>query len=327
MPGTGYLGRGLRQFVWGAKTIEWLDQLAPSPSAVVVCGGYAPYLRRLLPWSRRRGIPLVVDVVEWFQPSHLPGGAFGPFSINNELSLRWYYPRARNIVAISRYLEAHFLKRGCRTVRIPPTLDVAGTKPRTTPGRGPIRLAYAGVPGRKDLLDNVIAGLLRVDPKGEQVRLTIAGTTPAAVLRMPALEQSGAKALPPCIEVLGRVSHEQALSLIRDADFLPLLRPLQRYAQAGFPTKVPESLAAGTPVICNLTSDLGEYIRDGAEGFVAADPSVEGFIGALERALSTTVEARSKMRKAARETAEQHFDYRQYVSSFREFIANLQVAE
>ena len=37
---------------------------------------------------------------------------------------------------------------------------------------------------------------------------------------------------------------------------------------AGFPTKVVESLALGTPVITNLTSDLGFCVFDGRNGVI-----------------------------------------------------------
>jgi len=104
-----------------------------------------------------------------------------------------------------------------------------------------------------------------------------------------------------------------------------LLRPPARYAQAGFPTKVVESLALGTPVICNLTSDLGNYIHDGAEGIVCADYQPEDLVAALERALALSVEQRAAMRAAARARAEAAFDYRQYAAPLADFLARIGV--
>ena len=89
------------------------------------------------------------------------------------------------------------------------------------------------------------------------------------------------------------------IDLIKDADFVPLLRPqIVRYAQAGFPTKVPESLSLGTPIICNLTSDLGDFIRDESEGIICRDYSIDAFVEALENALTLSPTNRKNMGKA-----------------------------
>ena len=90
--------------------------------------------------------------------------------------------------------------------------------------------------------------------------------------------------------------------------------------QAGFPTKVPESLAVGTSVICNLTSDLEDYICDGQEGLICADHTVNSFLIALNRAMRLTPEQKKAMRQAARKQAEQSFDYRNYADALSAFI-------
>ena len=197
-------------------------------------------------------------------------------------------------------------------------LPISALDPKITPQV--LSLAYAGTPGKKDLINNVIEAMLRLDPSGKRVHLTLAGSLEEEILNLPALRGREVSELPDCIEVLGHIPHEKALELIGRADFLPLLRANQRYAQAGFPTKVVESLALGTPVICNLTSDLGEYIHDGVEGIVCADYSTDAFAAALERALALTPQQRTEMRKAAREQAERSFDYRVYADSLLSFL-------
>src|SRR5208282_6294467 len=79
----------------------------------------------------------------------------------------------------------------------------------------------------------------------------------------PLLEALGSR-----LQFVGRMPHSEALQTLAGMDFSILLRPNLRYAHAGFPTKLGESLAMGVPVICNLTSDLGMYVRDGQEGIV-----------------------------------------------------------
>jgi glycosyltransferase involved in cell wall biosynthesis len=314
-----------RLFVMGIKTMRWLSTLDPRPGTVFLYGGYTLYARFLVPWCYNNRVPCVVDVVEWFEPSHLPGGWWGPFHWNVEIALRYYYVRAKNIIAISRYLENYYKGRSCHTLRMPPTLDVFSIPARLIVSAGPVTLAYAGFPGQKDLLGNVIEALLRMDPEGKWIRFVVAGPKPEDILNLLPLKQRGLSTLPACLEVLGPLPHEQVMELIKNADFVPLLRPPLRYAQAGFPTKVPESLALGTPVICNLTSDLGDYIHDGQEGIICSDHSAEAFGNALERALTLTPYQREEMRRAARIQAERSFDYRAYVTPLAEFLEGLQL--
>lgn len=313
----------MRHFTWGKNTLRWLQSLQPTSDVVFAFGWYAPYSRLILPWCRREGIPVVVDVVEWYQPTHLPGGWLGPFHWNTEISLRHYYVQAGNIIAISSYLENYYKGRNCHTLRMPPTLDVQATVARLTADAGVMKLVYAGFPGKKDLVNNVIEAILRLDPQGAHVRLTLAGPDAGDVARLPALRSRGMSSLPPCIDALGSVPHDQVLELVRRADFVPLLRPPLRYAQAGFPTKVPESLALGTPIICNITSDLGNHIHDGAEGIVCRDYSAEAFAEGLGRAMSLTTEQRTKMRQAARREAEHSFDYRVYAEPLAAFLKEM----
>jgi glycosyltransferase involved in cell wall biosynthesis len=80
------------------------------------------------------------------------------------------------------------------------------------------------------------------------------------------------------LKAVGRIPRDGVLKNLEEADFTVLMRsPDQRYAKAGFPTKVVESLSSGTPVICNITSDLGDYIRDGENGIVVDRCSAEAF--------------------------------------------------
>jgi len=100
---------------------------------------------------------------------------------------------------------------------------------------------------------------------------------------------------------------------LRQADFTVLLRsPEIRYAKAGFPTKVAESLASATPVILNLSSDLGLYIKDMREGIIVNDCSPEAMCKAFKKALSLDSDQKAEMRKRARECSEKNFDYRCY---------------
>lgn len=320
-----HMGSALKRLLYagmGARTVAWLDSLSPRPAAVILYSGYSPYFMRLLPWARKAGVPLIFDAVEWYDPDHWYDWFRSPYHWNSELAMRHYCVRARNIIAISSYLEGYYRARGCETVLVPPTLDTRAVTPNLEPARaGPLILAYTGNPARKDLFDSYLEALLEIDPGGERMRLRMAGLSVEEVLAFPALRGKGARALPQCVEVLGRVSQEKAMELTREADFSVLLRPNTRVTRAGFPTKVVESLSVGTPVICNHTSDLARHIRDGQEGLVCRDGTISALKETFQRAVALSVEGRRRMRAAARAEAEKSFDYRRYVQPLAEFVS------
>ena len=313
----------LRYLRMGRKTVAWLESLNPAPLAVILYSGYAAYFTRLLPWCKRRGIPLVFDAVEWYEPSDMPGGRFSPYRLSFEYAMRRQSVACGHIIAISRYLEDYFRSKGCSTVRVPPTLNLELLEPRLTASdAAPLTIAYTGSPGNKDLLDPLLEGILRIDPEGRKVRVVTAGFNPQKLLQQPALKERGITTLPAWIEAQGPVNHEMATSLVRDADFSILLRRPLRYAQAGFATKVVESLSVGTPPLCNLTGDLELYLRNGENALVVADETVEGLLPVLERALNLSKDEKAAMRVGARCTAQSSFDYQLYAQPLSDLLSN-----
>lgn len=304
-------------FAWGIRTVRWLDAQPVKPTHVFVYGGSAQYILRLLPWCKKNNVKLVVDVVEWYDPRQMSGGRFGPFYLSAQLALRYLYPKCDGVVAISSLLERYYLETGCPVVRVPPTLDVRGyNEPvHAKDALSRLTLVYAGTPGNKDLLDNVMAGVDCVDPQGSQIRLLVMGPTREQLHGL-----VKGRDLPAAVEVLGRVPQEKVAEYVAMADFSVLLREPAHFANAGFPTKFVESLANGTPVIANLTSDLGLYLQDGIDGLVCSDHSVEAFVVALKRALALTKEQKRAMRVEARRQAEIAFDFREYADGLDRFL-------
>jgi glycosyltransferase involved in cell wall biosynthesis len=307
---------------WGRKTVSWLDSQKIKPSWVIVYGGGAQYIYRLLPWCRKNHIPLIADVVEWYHPKQLYGGFFGPFYISSEIALRYLIPRCNGIIAISSYLEKYYFNRGCEVIRIPPTLDVnrvmlVSSKNERDTGEK-LKLVYAGTPGKKDLLNNLIQAVYKIDQSGESINLKVIGPTLEQVLSLTDMEK-----IPDCVDVVGRVPQQEVFRIIQQADFSVLLREKEVFTQAGFPTKFVESLANGVPVIANLTSDLERYLIDGKNGLVCENYSSEALTNTLKRALLLTDTQKRDMRQLARQEAEHSFNSCQFAHLLSQYLLKL----
>jgi len=313
----------------GERKVRWLDEQPTKPSYVIYYGSSSAFILRLMSWCRKNNVALIVDVVEWRDASHMVGGgSFSPLNISDKICMRFLIYRADGVIAISSYLEKFYLNRKSHVIRIPTLLDTTSfiaKRSNTMPVKKQLTLAYTGESGRgkKDLLNNVIEALFRLNSAGKDVRFIMAGPTPQEILCFSALQSRGISSSPSWIEALGWQTPDKALEIVKNADFMPLLRPLNRVSEAGFPTKFAESMALGTPVICNLTSDLGQYIHDDVEGLVCRDHSVEAFTETIERALALPPVQYAEMRIAARAMAEQSFDYRAYAKPLRRFLKKI----
>lgn len=307
----------------GARTLVWLKSLDPKPDAVILYSGYSAYLSKLYPWCRREGIRLVFDAVEWYEPSSMPGGAYGPYRWNFELAMRSYCLKLGRVITISRWLEEWYSSRGVRTVRVPPTHDVIANPWRAGGEEEASKtvFAYAGSPGKKDLLDPFVEAVFREGLDKGQLELRLVGPTVKEILALPALAQRGLTDLPDWVKATGRLPQADALDIVRQADFSILLRPIKRYSAAGFPTKSTESLAVGTPLLANLTSDLGTFLENGVNSWVPEGIEVDQVASALKSAVAQSSEGRRAMRAAARETAEQLFDFRSYSEALNSLLS------
>ncbi|SIQ96421.1 glycosyltransferase [Micromonospora avicenniae] len=315
------LTRSLQQLVnQGQRTVQWLESQPGRPSHVFVYGGHASYMFHLRPWCRRNGIPLVADVVEWYDRGHLRGGPLGPLRASSELALRYYYPRCDGVIAISSFLEEYYDRRGVRTVRVPPTLDVQGMRLDSSVRavNADLTFVYFGTPGKKDLLATMVHAVCQLEREGVDLEFRIHGPSRQQVQAL-----LGGKELPRAVRIAGRLPQQEVPPAVQAADFSVILRRPERFAQAGFPTKFCESLANGTPVIANLTSDLGSYLRHGVEGLVAESDTLEAIVEALRAALKLSPQQRLEMRRAARQQAVDSFDYRRHASALARFAEAL----
>jgi glycosyltransferase involved in cell wall biosynthesis len=182
-------------------------------------------------------------------------------------------------------------------------------------------LVYAGFPGRKELFPEIIAGVQAARRDGIDVVLQLVGINYADLCRILRRDRG---LLPEAGVVVchGKVKREAALEFVQASDFTILLRPQKRYANAGFPSKVVESLSLGVPVMTNVTSDLGEYLRDGRDGFLLRGPTAEAVNEAIHRAARMTPDQGSAMRDDARLRAQQCFSFRNFAGVLADFIAS-----
>ena len=305
----------------GKETINWLDSLKKKPIAIILYSGYSPYLLRLLKWSKKNNVKLIFDTVEWYDPPSLLAKLFSPYYLNIELAMRYFLLKTTSLFVISTYIDNYYRSKNCKTLLIPPTVDTASITPRLTSNLDDsLILTFAGTVGRKELISNIILSVVELNHEGVSVRLNIAGATFNDIRGLKDLNRVPDHILNKYITCHGVVSHDSAVALVKMADYSVIIRPISRSVQAGFSTKFVESFALGTPVICNITSDLGMYIKHEQNGLVCKGLEVENIKGAIIQAVTISNDAYLNMRKSARETAEKYFDINNYSNSIKNLL-------
>ena len=181
-----------------------------------------------------------------------------------------------------------------------------------------LRFAYAGTPGKKDLIKVVIEGLRLADPSGRVCRLDIAGMTTDDVADLSVgrdgIPEFGTRSWPTAQDPGSRTRIRSALHLLA-APRRPLRRPRRVSDQGGRESR---GRNAGDD---EPHFGPGCIRRDSEEtGFIIEEPSADSFADSVRDALSVSPAAYLAMRRAARAEAEAHFDFRGYAPALRDFV-------
>lgn len=272
--------------------------------------------------TEQYNVKLLAECCEWYSPNEFRLGKLDINFIRNMYFIQKYVDSKTFPIAISKYLNEYFTNKGISSTRIPVIMDVKCIDHRKTVDKDKLTLVYAGSPGRKDYLKEITDGLIMLDDNDlMRIEFRIIGITKSELIEYCGVSSISLDKLGTQLKTLGRVSRKQVLHNLEEADFTVLLRSERlRYARAGFPTKVVESLATATPVICNITSDLGDYLSDGENALIVQDCSAASFYTAIRRALLLNSELKEKMYKNARKCAETYFDYRLYKDDLKELL-------
>lgn len=266
------------------------------------------------------GVTFAVDCTEWYTPEEFSRGEKDRSYLDHVRLMTEVIDPSVKVIVISSFLERHFAKKGCSVLRVPSVLDYEALVPDQLmcPTDDAVSIMYAGSPAVKDSLWMILRaiGLLN-ELTLRKLSFDFYGVGESDLFRY----MSEGSALPPCVHAHGRVQRAEVIAALRKSDFAVLMRdPEKRFAQAGMPTKVTESLGCGTPVIANITSDLAEHLKDGVNSVVVDEYSAEACASAFRRAAALSSSARFAMRREACIAMRNGLDYRNYAVSITKFL-------
>jgi len=278
------------------------------------------YLKR---YSKKHNIKLIHDSVEWYSKSNFKYGCFSyPYIIKNILN-KYIIDKNFKVIAISKYLENYFLCKEIQVIRIPVILDINSISfDISYDNERVINMIYAGSPAKKDYITQIIMGLSKLSNKElEKVVFHLVGITKEELIDNFSVDKEILKYLDKTLRIYGRIKRAEVLKILTKMDFSILLRPIaERYALAGFPTKFVESLATGTPVICNITSDLGDYLVDMKNSIIIEGSDANSVQEGILKIIELDKNSIKMMKNGARESFEKNFCYVNFKNDIYDFL-------
>lgn len=284
-----------------------------SVAGVVFYNYPAACLFKALRYCKRHGLFTIADVTEWYLAEKRNPVFYVLKTLDTAWRMRRLHKKADGIIGISAYL-CDYYRRHKNVVQIPPLVDLDEEKwtvPSAQAADETIRLIYAG--STSDVKDDLPTVLKSVYPFRDKLHLDIIGVEEAAVVsRFSAEEQAVFKG--DHVTFYGRLSHKECVEKIKASDFQIFVRPNNLVTKAGFPTKFPESLACGAPVITNASSNIADYLEEGKNGFLVSVVTSEGIGQVLQKVASLSRDEIDGMKRYCQRATT--FDYRSFIDEF-----------
>jgi glycosyltransferase involved in cell wall biosynthesis len=241
----------------------------PWDVAILYCDGWSTLdpLRRI---CHEQGIPVAPYLVEWFAPTLRR--VLGLSWIDQWLLHRWGLPRVDGLIGISRIwsgvADLHQLP-----FQVIPALSKYANDQLPAIVNEPhqrFRTVFVGRWLPRELPGTLLRGFAWALERGANLELIVLGKTGARSEERPALRLLDR--LPPQVKerirLTGWLSDEALQREMASADAFVLLRPDDRESRALFPTRLPEYLATGKPVILSDAGDLAAYVEHGKSAYV-----------------------------------------------------------
>ncbi len=269
------------------------------------------------------GYTTVVDVVEDYNTKTLNLGLKGNLRLLfcgfTQKHLSWIADGAIGISGyLVKFLQKHYKNKPI--AHLPITFDPGNIiESIEKEDEEALCVFYGGSFGEKDGIEFLVDGFGKAAEKMPTIELHMTGKGSKAA--MDELEQYIARSpAPERIINHGFLSYDEYCNVLGRADILCMTRPNSKYANAGFPFKLGEFLAAGKPVIVSRLEGIKEYLSEEDCAFVTPESSEE--IGAAIRNLRDKSK-RNEIGKRGKQVAFKHFNAQDVAANLYAFLQKI----
>lgn len=290
--------------------------------AVLVYGHWWHLNQAVHRWCRQQRIPLLADCTEWwtFRDEATIAAA------DTFLFRKLLFPRLTGVVAISRVWETHAQHCGLPVIRIPSVLLTVPAQSHlpAPPRLQPFVITYVGVLYRRDLPFTMMQGILQAVRAGVDVRLVVVGQQD--VYRTSRKCRTFVEAAPELagrVVFCGRLSDAELSRQLAESHALMLLRDEDWDSRACFPTRLPEFLATGRPVITSAAGDAVLYLHHRKDAWLLPPGHRPADLAEAIVTLAAAPELANRIGAAGHETARRDFTTEPHMARLGAFVRRL----
>lgn len=300
--------------------------------AILLYTSNLSFAEKIIKYARKEKIGIACDIVEWHQPFQFEGNDKSWIYKKTMYPMyrKFFYevaPSTKNIIAISKCLREHFVEEGCNTIVVPIYIDVDKRPPISlSPDEKIVNMIYPGNPYKKDDFESMIGALeLLSENERERIKLHLTGASLESYkASAPHKEKELSKYIKQGVIIYHSwLEYSELMKLYEQVDFALLPRPINLTTQANFPSKVPEMMNKGIPVIMNRVGDIADYLSDNIDAILYDGEGPKNCAIALRRVLNMTKNNRDQIKKNAYDCAEKKFNYHLCASQLDEFFSAL----
>lgn len=276
--------------------------------------------KKIIKYAKKKYIKLIFSAEEWYEKvKGFPRGIIKNFDTNYRM--KKLYTKSDNMICISKFLYDYYSSKVKNIIQIPAIVDEDLDKWNIDRRPNPdcLQIIYAGNPGRgnvKERLDILLDAFAAFTKNKTryQYKLIVVGLPKELLLQLSKYSADN-------IELFGQLSHCECLERIAESHYSCIPRERNLKNNAGFPTKMAESFACGTPVISTRISNVDEFIMDYQNGFIVDQCTKETFISVFEKIENLSIDEIETMKITAKEKNVLVID--SYRNIFEEFIKNI----
>ncbi|WJW75303.1 glycosyltransferase [Thiohalobacter sp. IOR34] len=280
--------------------------------------------------ARILGIPVFVEACE--VRSKATGGSkrhlVGRLLNFSERLMEFLVPRiAKGVIPISEGIALYYRNKGLEGERIfmlPILTDVklySFPVSQEVPQLSGIRFFLnSGSFVEKDGVAYIVEAFIKVCRQRDDVYLAFTGNVSAGDQRR-VLEAMKAAGLGGRVIFVGLLSRRELVWAYQNAVGLLCCRTSSVYAGLGFPTKLGEYLASGTPVIVTRVGDVDRYLRHQDSALIAEPESVESIASCMQFVLDDSDRA-AEIGAAGQKVAERCFHFESHAGPLARFISS-----
>ncbi len=295
--------------------------------AIILLDTFVSILIPIIHFAKKNNIKVLHERTEY--PFVVGGNGF-MMKLNLKIYLNFVLKRLDGIYVISEALNNYFnqiLKNKVPIITINMIVDPSRFKVEVTEKINNIKyIAYCGslddYKDGVDILVRAFGNALTSQKINNDIKLMLIGDITESYKRKLAeiMEKEHFKSN---VIFTNRVERKKVPELLNGSLALALARPPSKQAEGGFPTKLGEYLATGKPVIITNVGEIGNFLRDGFNAFIAKPGDVNSFSEKLIEVFENYPKA-LEIGKKGEKLVYNEFNYLKQAILLENFIQTLQ---